>query len=89
MDVNDNGFFTNTEEITAAYGDEDILWDNLIHEQVSCCHTICGALPEENLLLEAARYTIESLVHRKFVWTGSSDAGHEVSIFYPSSFEYS
>ena len=50
---------------------------------------VCGALPEKILLLEATRYTIESLVHRKFVWTSSSDAGHKVSIFYPSFFEYS
>jgi len=36
----------------------------------------------EALLSETTRYTTESLVHRKFVWASSSDAGHEVSIFH-------
>ena len=89
VDVNDHGFFTNTKEITAAYGDEDVLWDNLIHEQVSCRHVICGALPKKIIFLETIRYTIEGLVHPRFVRTGSSDAGHKVSIIYPSFFEYS
>ena len=88
VDVNDHGRFTNAEKMTVVHGDEadeDIVWDNLIHEQVSCSHIICGALPNKILILETTRYTIESPVHRKFVWTGSSDAGHEVSIFYPRS----
>ena len=90
VDVNDHGYFTNTKEIEAVYGAEDIIWDSLIHEQVSCIvilyveHSL-----KKNLFLETIRYAIESLVHRKSVWTGSSDAGHEVSIFYPSFFEYS
>lgn len=87
MDVNDCGLFTHTEEMTAVYGDEDILWDSLVREQVSFTVILYGALPENFLLLETIRYTIESLVHRKCVWTGSSDAGHKVSIFYSSFFE--
>jgi hypothetical protein len=35
VDVNDRGLFTHTREITTVYGDEDIIWDNLVHEQVS------------------------------------------------------
>ena len=38
---------------------------------------------------ETTRYTIESLVHRKSVWTDASDAGHKVLIFYNPFFEYS
>ena len=36
VDVNDHGLFTHAKEITTEYGDEDIIWDNMIHEQVSC-----------------------------------------------------
>ena len=71
------------------YGEEDTLWDNLVHEQVSCSHIIFGVLLDKIISLETNRYAIESLVHRKFVRTGSSDAGHEVSIFYPSFFDCS
>ena len=46
------------------------------------------AFPEKSHLSETIRYTIESFVHRKFVWTGSSDAGHKVSIFNPPFFDY-
>ena len=35
VDVNDRGLFTHTREITTVYGDEDIIWDNLVHEKVS------------------------------------------------------
>ena len=35
VDVNDCGFFTHPKEMVAAHGDEDELWDTLIHEQVS------------------------------------------------------
>ena len=35
VDVNDHGYFTHTKEITVAHGDEDIVWDTLIHQQVS------------------------------------------------------
>ena len=87
--MTDRGLFTRNRKMKAVYGVEDVTWDNLIHEQVSCGHILCGTLPEKNLLLETTRYTIDSFVHRKFVWTGSSDAGHEVSIFYPLFFEYS
>ena len=83
VDVDDRGIFTHTKEMTVAHGDEsdeDMVWDKLIHEQVSCGHIICGTLPEKMLLLETVRHTIESFVHRKFVWTGSSDARNEVSI---------
>ena len=34
--MNDEGFFTNTEEILAEHGDEDTTWYNMIHEKVSC-----------------------------------------------------
>ena len=47
--MNDRGHFTNTQEMIVAHGDEsdeDIAWDDLIHEQVSRSHIICGALPE-------------------------------------------
>jgi hypothetical protein len=45
VDVNDHGFFTNPKETTAVYGDEDIAWDILVHEQVSCGHLgICRTL---------------------------------------------
>ena len=71
------------------YGEEDTLWDNLVHEQVSCSHIIFGVLLDKIISLETNRYAIESLVHRKFVRTGSSNAGHEVSIFYPSFFDCS
>ena len=39
VDVNDQGFFTHTEEVTAGHGDEDRTWDNMIHEQVSFIHS--------------------------------------------------
>ena len=91
VDVNDHGLFTHTKEITTVYGEEDTLWNDLIHEheKVSCIVIICGenSLKKETLLLETIWYTIESHIHWKCVWTGSSDAGHEVSIFYPSFFE--
>lgn len=46
-DVNDRGLIFHTREITTVYGDEDIIWDNLVHEHVSCSsHIICRALPE-------------------------------------------
>ena len=38
VDVNDQGFFTNPEEIIAEHGDEDTIWHNMIHEEVSCSH---------------------------------------------------
>ena len=38
VDVNDSGFFTNVKEMVAEFGDEDTLWDQIIHEQVSCSH---------------------------------------------------
>ena len=50
VDVNDRGFFTNTKEITATYGEEDKLWDDLIHEQVSFSFIICGAFLHEIFL---------------------------------------
>ena len=49
VDVNDRGFFTNAKEITAMYGDEDNLWQRLIHEEVSCSLIISGALPDKIL----------------------------------------
>ncbi|KAF8809594.1 hypothetical protein BYT27DRAFT_7162598 [Phlegmacium glaucopus] len=33
VDVDESGFFTNVKEITAEYGDEDMTWDQMIHEQ--------------------------------------------------------
>ena len=38
VDVNDEGFFTHTKEISAEHGDEDTTWDDMIHEKVSCSH---------------------------------------------------
>ena len=35
VDVNDRGFFSHPEEITAEHGDEDKIWDIIIHEGVS------------------------------------------------------
>ena len=35
VDVNDCGLFTDTKEMVAAHGDEDLTWDGMIHEQVS------------------------------------------------------
>ena len=81
LDVNMQGFFTNAGKITAAYGDEDLIWDQMIYEQVSWSYLF---LYEPSILIsETTRYTTESLVHPRFVWTGSSDVGHKVvSIFY-------
>ena len=39
------------------------------------------AFPEEFLHSETKRYTIESVLHRKFVWANASDVRHEVSTF--------
>jgi hypothetical protein len=36
VDVNDHGYFTNVEEMKAVHGDEDMTWDQMIHEQVGC-----------------------------------------------------
>ena len=36
VDVTDRGLFTRTRGMKAVYGVEDIIWDNMIHEQVSC-----------------------------------------------------
>ena len=47
VDVNDRGLFTNSREIITTYGDEDKIWDNLVHERVSCISIICEALPEK------------------------------------------
>ena len=55
VDVNDRGFFTHTKEITAMYGEEDTLWDNLVHEQVSCSHIIFGVLLDKIISLEIGR----------------------------------
>ena len=52
VDVNDRGLFTHTREITAVVGEEDRIWDNLIHEQVSCISPIIsGALLKNKSLL--------------------------------------
>ena len=40
VDLNNRGFFTHAK-ITVMYGDEDTLWNNLIHEHVSCSYCIC------------------------------------------------
>ena len=45
--MNDRGLFTNAKEMEAVYGDEDITWDNMIHEQVSCIGILYGALPKK------------------------------------------
>ena len=50
VDENDRGLFTNSREITTAYGDEDKIWDDLVHERVSCIsHIICEALPDKKI----------------------------------------
>ena len=51
VDMNDRGFFTNTNQITSAYGDEDNFWQRLIHEEVSCSLMISGALPQADKIL--------------------------------------
>lgn len=33
VDVNDHGFFTHPKEMTSVHGDEDMAWENMIHEQ--------------------------------------------------------
>ena len=38
VDVNMQGFFTYAREMTHEYGNEDSIWDGLIHEQVSLSH---------------------------------------------------
>ena len=35
LDVDKNGFFTNFKEMIAKYGDENMVWDQMIREQVS------------------------------------------------------
>ena len=35
VDLNDQGFFTSPKEMTIEYGEEERIWDNMIHEQVS------------------------------------------------------
>ena len=85
VDLNDQGFFTSPKEMTIEYGEEERNWDNLIHEQVSLSRIF---LHKYSILLsETKRYTIESLIHPRFVWTSSSDAGHKVSIFHFPSFQ--
>ena len=34
LDVDMQGFFNSAGKITAAYGDEDLIWEQMIHEQV-------------------------------------------------------
>lgn len=34
LDVNMQGVFNNSGKMTAAYGDEDLIWDQMIYEQV-------------------------------------------------------
>jgi hypothetical protein len=35
LDVNDQGIFTHVKEMTTNHGEEERIWDNMIHEQVS------------------------------------------------------
>ena len=45
--MTDRGLITRAREMEVVYGVEDIIWDNLIHEQVSCIYILYGALLEK------------------------------------------